>query len=397
MEGLGFDRRRLAQLRGAMNTYVDRAEVPGLVWLVARGRTVETGAAGLLDLESGSPAQVDSIFRISSMTKPVTAAAAMILVDEGRLRLDDPIDRLLPELADRRVLVGPGWSLSDTVPAARPISVRDLLTFRMGLGADLSTGRPQPSMIRAAELGLGVGPPAPARVPDPDEYLRRLATLPLEHQPGARWLCHTGADVLGVLIARASNRSFQQVLDETVFGPLGMTDTGFSVPADKLTRFGPSYARTPSGDRAVYDRTDGQWACPPAFEGGGAGLVSTATDFLAFAHMLRHRGANRGNRVLTADSVNAMTTNQLTPAQLAKGPDPSGARGWGLGLAVQLTRDRTARTPGAYGWDGGMGTTWTNDPAEDLTALLMTNQLWTSPEPPPIAHQFLAGAYAALA
>jgi CubicO group peptidase (beta-lactamase class C family) len=381
-----------------MAAHVERGAVPGLVWLLARGGDVQAGVAGTLDVDSGVALSRDSIFRISSMTKPVTAVAALILLQECRLRLDDPVEDLLPELADRQVLAKPGGPLDDTVPALRPITLRDLLTFRLGLGADFTGAHPQPSMTRAAELGLGAGPPAPSQTPEPEEYMRRLGTLPLEYQPGERWLYHTGSDILGVLIARASGQPFDTFLAERVFAPLGMTDTGFAVPPADLGRFGPSYWTDPAtGERGTYDPTDGQWSTLPAFPGGGAGLVSTADDFLAFAEMLRAGGTYRGVRLLSRGSVAAMTVNHLTPQQIAaSGPDRSGALGWGFGTAIQLRRTGPTRSVGSYGWDGGMGTTWSNDPAEDLTAILMTNQMWTSPVPPPVAQDFLTCCYTVL-
>ena len=201
------------------------------------------------------------------------------------LRLDDPVDAFLPELADRRVLRDPAGPLDDTVPAARPISVRDVLTFRLGLGMDMEHwDRPQPVLERAAELGLGAGPPAPQQAPATEEWIRRLGSLPLSYQPGERWLYHVGADVAGVLVERAAGRPFPDVLRERIFEPLGMTDTAFHVPPAKLDRFGPLTAVDPaSGALGTYDPADGQWSTPPAFPGGGAGLVSTVDDYLAFA------------------------------------------------------------------------------------------------------------------
>jgi CubicO group peptidase (beta-lactamase class C family) len=380
-------------MQSVLEGHVTRGAVPGLVWLIARGDDVRAGALGVRDVETRAPMTRDTLFRISSMTKPVTAVAALILLEECRLRLDDPVDELLPELADRRVLAVPGGSLDATVPAARPVTVRDLLTSRLGLGMDFS-GAPQPSMARLSASGLNAGPPAPARNPGPDGYLKLLGSVPLEHQPGERWMYHTSYDVLGALVGRASGTSYDAFLTERLLTPLGMRDTGFAVPNENLARFGPSYATDPgSGVRALFDPSHGQWATPPAFPGGGDGLVSTADDFLRFAEILR-RG---GRPLLSRASVAAMTVDHLTPQQhAAAGPDQDGALGWGFGVGVQLRRTGLTRSPGSYGWDGGMGTTWCNDPAEDLIAILMTNQMWTSPNPPPVARDFLTCAYTAL-
>jgi CubicO group peptidase (beta-lactamase class C family) len=399
----------LARLEDVMAGHVARGDVPGLVWLVARRGEVHSGVAGTMGVAGADPAAAvpgdatplaaDAIFRISSTTKPITAVAALILAEEGKLRLHEPVDRLLPELADRQVLATPGGPLDDTVPARRPITVHDLLTFRLGLGADFTLSVPQPVMAAMGELELGVGPPAPAGPPEPDEWMRRLGTLPLERQPGERWMYHTGADVLGVLVARAAGQPFATFLAERIFEPLGMTDTGFSVPADQLHRLTWCYGIDfGTGERQVYDPPDGQWSRPPAFPGGGAGLVSTLADLQAFAAMLLAGGTHGGQRILSRPAVEALRTNQLTPEQLATAsPDPSGAVGWGLGLGVQLRRTGIARSVGSYGWDGGLGTTWTNDPAEDLTVILLANQAWTSPALPPVSQDFLTCAYAAIA
>jgi CubicO group peptidase (beta-lactamase class C family) len=327
------------------------------------------------------------------MTKPITAVATMILLEECVLRLDEPVERFLPELADRRVVRRIDGPVDDTVPAERPITVRDLLTFRMGFGGYFG---PCPVNELAAPLQLSVGPPQPSLPPEPDEWMRRFSTLPLMFQPGERWLYHTGADVLGVLIARASGQPFEAFLRERIFEPLGMTDTGFSVPADAIRRFATSYSTDPqTGVLQLYDEPDGQWSTPPAFPSGGAGLVSTATDFLAFAEMLL-RG---GGPLVSRPSVETMTSDQLTPEQKAVSgffPDDFDARGWGFCVGIVTRREHPAAPVGQYGWDGGLGTIWRNDPSEQMVTILLTNAAWTSPRPPGIAMDFLTAAYASI-
>src|SRR5262245_45441068 len=348
----GLDAGRLGRLHDVMSGYVERDALGGVAWLAARDDDVEVGSGGALTRGEPAPIARDSIFRIASMSKPVTAVAALILLEECRLRLDDPVDDLLPELADRRVLARPGAPLDDTVPAARPITTRDLLTFRFGLGLDVAATRPQTPLARMAELELGQGPPAPSVPPAPDEWVRRLATLPLEYQPGERWLYHTSADLLGVLVARASGQSFDAFLRERIFDPLGMHDTGFSVASEVRDRFGPCFTVDERGERQVYDPADGAWSRPPAFPSGGHGLVSTVDDFAVFADMLRAGGAYGGERVLSRPSVAAMTTNHLTDGQLATAaPDPSGAIGWGYGVGVVVRRTGPTDSVGSYGWD----------------------------------------------
>ena len=394
----GFDPGRLNRLEAVMAGYAERLEVPGLGWLVARRGEVKTGVAGSLAVGGTTPVARDSIFRISSMTKPVTAVAALILVEECVLRLDDPVDRFLPELADRRVVATPGGPLDDTVPAARPITLRDLLTFRMGIGYDFSAMHAQPVLAAMAQLDLGVGPPAPGGVPEPDEWIRRFGTLPLMHQPGERWLYNTSSDVLGVLVARASGQALEQFLRERIFDPLGMRDTGFFVAAGAQARFTHAYSTNPSTSaRELYDAPHGQWSRRPAFPSGAGGLVSTLDDYRAFAEMLRAGGALNGRRILSRPSLETMTSDQLTPEQRAvSGVDAVGAAGWGFGVAVQVRSTGPTAPVGRYGWEGGLGSSWANDPREDLVGIVLTNQARTTSSPPPIADDFWTCAYAAI-
>ena len=387
----------LARLEAVMARHVELDSAEGLAWLVARHGEVHAGAAGVLERSGDAPVARDSIFRVSSMTKPVTAVAALTLVEECRLRLDDPVAEWLPELADPRVLADPTGPVDDTVPAHRPITVRDVLTFRMGTGMDFAGPWPQTVLTAGAEAGLGAGPPAPAELPDPDEWMRRFAAIPLARQPGERWLYHTSAQVLGVLVARAAGKPLDEVMAERIFEPLGMADTGFSVPPASIARFGACHTVDPdTGDVTVYDPADGQWASPPAFPGGGDGLVSTVDDWLAFADMLRSGGTGGGRRLLSRPTVEAMTTNQLTPEQLATGPDPAGTQGWGLGTGVLLARAGTTHAVGSYGWEGGLGSTWANDPVEDVIGVLLTTRTWSSPQPGAVTRDFWTATYAAL-
>ena len=222
----GFDKERLERLRAVMTGHAEKDRVGGAVWLAARRRHPRRHGRHP-DPRRTRTDRRDSVFRIASMTKPIVSVAALLLVEDCLLRLEDPVDDLLPELADRRVLVdGRGPIGGDTVPAHRPITVHDVLTFRLGLGMDLEAPWPQPLLTAMDELELGAGPPAPAVPPPPDEWMRRLSTLPLLYQPGERWLYNTGADVLGVLIARAAGQPLDEFLHGRVFEPLGMVDTG---------------------------------------------------------------------------------------------------------------------------------------------------------------------------
>ncbi len=401
MSSGGFSKARLGRLRDVLAGYVERSEIPGLVALISRHGEVHVETLGTPAMGSGSPLQRDAIFRISSMSKPITAAAAMILVEECKLRLDEPVDALLPELADRRVLKQMDGPLDDTVPANRPITVRDLLTFRLGMGLVMAMPGTYPIQRAMDEQRLGQGAPSPATPPDPDEWMRRLGTLPLLHQPGERWMYNTGSDVLSVLIARASGQPLETFLRERLFEPLGMKDTSFSVPADKLDRLVTGYSTNfATGALAVYDEPkSGQWSRPPAFPSGAGGLVSTIDDYLAFGQMLLRQGKHAGQRILSRPAVEVMTTDHLTPEQKAVSglvPGFFESHGWGFGVSVVTRRTDLAQSVGTFGWDGGLGTSWYTDPKEDLVTLLMTQRAWASPNPPNVCRDFWTLVYQAI-
>jgi CubicO group peptidase (beta-lactamase class C family) len=385
--GEGLTAAGLARLHAVAQQHVDDQRLPGLVALVARGGQVHVEALGQLAV-GGAPVARDSLFRIASTTKPITAAATLTLVDQGVIALDEPVDRLLPELSGRQVLRRMDGPLDDTTPALRAITVRDLLTFTFGFGAAVEmflAGAPWPVMEAADALRLGtLGPPDPATQPDPDTWIAGLGTLPLLAQPGERWLYNTGASVLGVLIARASGLSYPEFLRSRIFEPLGMRDTAFFTT--DTGRLATSYCGTPDG-LVVWDPPEGAWSRPPAFADGAAGLVSTADDLLAFARMLL-RG---GEPLLSADSVGAMTSDQLTPQQKARGglgPDFFTGRSWGFCQAVLAN--------GSYGWDGGLGTSWLVDPARDLVVIALTQRMFEGGQTPQAHEDIRAAAYAAL-
>lgn len=260
----GFSQTRLADMTTALRGHVERGELPGLVALVARGDAVHVAALGTQGLTSSSPPmRRDTLFRVASMAKPVTAAATLMLVEEGKLALDGAVDRWLPELADRRVLRAPDSPLEDTVPEKRAITVRDLLTLRWGLGAVMAPPGTYPIQEAIHEARVSAG--FHAITDPPDEYMRRMGTLPLIHQPGERWMYHTGYEVLGVLVARASGMRFDDFLRERLFVPLAMKDTSFSVPAEKRGRLCTAYARDPGTGRleAWDEPANSFWSRPP--------------------------------------------------------------------------------------------------------------------------------------
>ncbi|HMD22349.1 MAG TPA: serine hydrolase domain-containing protein [Alloacidobacterium sp.] len=395
----GLSQKGLTRMNGIMAGYVDSGEIPGLVTLVSRRGQVEVSTAGLEKLGENNAVQRDTIFRIASMTKPITAAATMILIEECALRLDEPVDRLLPELANRRVLKRPDGRLDDTVPAKRSITVRDLLTFRMGFGL-MFTPPDAPILKAANELQIGMGAPMPASMPAPDEWIRRLGTLPLMHQPGEMWMYNTPADVLGVLISRASGQPFDVFMRERIFGPLGMKDTDFSVPQAKINRLATSYWFSPqSAKLEVFDEADGgQWSHPPAFPSGSGGLVSTVDDYAAFSDMMLN-SRRGGERILSQRSIELMRTDQLTPEQKAiSGLTPGyfDTHGWGFCMSVITKRTDISGNVGSFGWNGGLGTSWYADPKDGLTTILLTQRAWSSSNPPNVCLDFWTSAALAI-
>lgn len=393
----GLSKRRLGQLRARLDAGLERGDLPGFVALIHRHGQSHVMVGGTLALGGKERMQRDTIFRIASLTKPMLAAVAMILVEQGRLRLDDPVEDLLPELADRRVLKSVESLLDDTVPANRPITLRDLLTFRLGLGAVMAFPARHP--IQKAMEAAGVAPSPFGPTLTADQYMARLGELPLVHQPGERWLYHTGSDVLGILLARTADRPLADVLQERLFGPLGMKDTGFCVPADKLARLACAYRHDAAagGLVCIDEGREGRWSQPPVFESGGGGLVSTADDCLAFWRMMLDKGRHGAERLLARPTVEMMTTDQLLPSQKEGAELFFGdTRSWGLGLAVTLRRTDPWETPGRFGWDGGLGTSAYADPQEGLIGVLLTQRMMNSPRPPRIFTDFWSGAYQAI-
>jgi CubicO group peptidase (beta-lactamase class C family) len=366
----------LERLHEAMAARVARGELPGMVTLVAHGDVVNVDAIGVMAFGSSEPMRRDTIFRITSMTKPILAAATMMLVEDGALALDEPVDRLIPELADRKVLTRIDGPLDDTVPARRRITVEDLLTFRMGHGliVEPTFDPPYPIVVAARELELVMGPPEPRTPHSPDEWIKRFATLPLMYQPGERWQYNTGSLVLSVLVARASGTPLADFFKARIFEPLGMKDTGFSMAAKETGRLPSQYMTNFQTGRMELQTITGPtlWTAPPVFPSGAAGLLSTIDDYLAFARLLLNQGIRGNRRLLSATSVELMTANHLTPEQMAGGGPILAGQGWGLGMSVVTAPDEVSSVPGRYGWNGGYGTFWFNDPTTSLVAIAMT-------------------------
>ena len=286
----GLSVERLQRIGAKLQEYIDAGRLPGAVALVHRhGQVVDVQAVGWQDRGQQVPIRRDTIFRLASMTKPITAVAAMILVDEGELSLQDPVDRWLPELSDRRVLFDPGGPLDQTKPSPRPITVRDVLMYRMGLGMN-AAGPSAPIMEAQGALRAGN--------PTSDEWITRLGALPLAAAPGDRFIYNTPSMVLGVLVERVSDRPFATFLQERIFDPLGMKDTGFWVPPEKRERLAASYTYDDATGKLQMSRGGGAFLAdtPPVFPSASGGLVSTADDYLTFARMLLQGGEVDGVR-----------------------------------------------------------------------------------------------------
>jgi CubicO group peptidase (beta-lactamase class C family) len=391
---------RVADLRTAMTGYIERGDIPGIVTLVGCGDEIHVDAIGTKAIDGREPMRRNTIFRIASITKPVAAAATMILVDDGKLRLDDAVERWLPELANREVLSRIDAPLDDTVPAKRSITVRDLLTSTFGFGSVMA--RPGTyfiqQLIRDGRLG-GDGPPHPSLTPGTNEWMRRLGALPLMYQPGERWLYNTSCDLLGVLVARVSGKTFEAFLRDRLFDPLGMKDTAFSVPALKLDRLPDMYQFNHDTKKLhVFDSVqNSEYSRPPAFESGAGGLVSTVDDYYAFCRMMLNKGTWGRERILSRVSIEAMTVDQLMPEQ-KQGADIFFGRhsSWGYGMAVNIHRENPWNVPGRFGWDGGFGTSAYSDPKNDFIGILMTQRLMDSSDPPSVFDDFWTHAYRSL-
>ncbi|WP_405985654.1 serine hydrolase domain-containing protein [Streptomyces sp. NBC_00872] len=377
----------MSELRDVLDKHISNGPVPGAVALVARGDRVEVQEAGSVDIEGTAPMARDTIFRIASITKPVIAAAVMMLIEDGRIALDDPVAPWLPELAEPYVVRTPGSPVDDVVRAGRRITVADLLSARAGYGFPADFSLPALAPLFS---DLKQGAPQPQQVAPPDAWMAELSRIPLLHQPGEGWLYNTTSDIQGVLIARASGRPLSEFLAERIFEPLGMTDTGFHVPPAKLDRFTSFYrpADDPAGGPVLVDAPDGQWSSPPAFPSGAGGLVSTVDDWLAFGRMLLAGGSVAGRRYLTPESVGLMTTDHLTPAQRDAGKVFLEGQGWGFGGSVDIEPVDPWNVRGRYGWVGGTGTTAHIVPSTGTVAVLLSQLAMSSPTPPDLMRDF---------
>lgn len=354
----------MTDLNEVLSAHLRAGTLPGAVGIVARGDDVEVAVTGALAF-GGPPMARDSIFRIASITKPITAAAVMTLVDEGRLALDAPVREWLPELASPVVVRTPDAPVEDVVPAARPITVFDLLSGQAGWGFASDFSLPA---VRALATVQRDGR-EPQSFPPTDEWLAALSRVPLLCQPGESWLYDTCSALQGALVARVSGEPLPDFVATRVLEPLGMTDSGYVVPPSARDRFTTYYRE----DLTIADGPDGQWSTMPAFPLGSGGMVGTADDWLAFGRMLLAGGlAPGGRRVLSAESVRLMTTDHTTSAQRTIGALFLDGQGWGFGGGVDIARREPWHVPGRYGWVGGTGTTAYVVPSTGTVAILFS-------------------------
>ncbi|WP_433721156.1 serine hydrolase domain-containing protein [Actinoplanes sp. CA-051413] len=371
-------------IEAALRPHVDSGELAGAVAVSAGGTDTdaEVVCLGVRDLATGAPMTRDTLFRIASLVKPMAAVVALTLVEDGTLRLDEPVDRWLPELAGRPVLRSLDAALDDVVPQDRPITVRHVLTYTHGYGVVMAPPGSFPIQQRIAELALGPGPD-----PEPfsrDEWMARLGTLPMLHQPGEGWSYHGGGEILGILLQRATGQDLETLLRTRLFAPLGMTDTSYGVTA--ADRLAQTYRPAGPGLLEVRDEPAGRWS-PPLRVSGATGLISTVDDCLAFGRML----LDGGGAVLSKESVAQLTTDQLTPVEKAGAlwlPGFWDGWGWGFGGAVATGREVPGPAAGSYGWTGGLGTAAYTDLAGGRVNVLLTQREMTSPVPEPYADAF---------
>jgi len=364
----GFSPEGLKAVTAALQAALDRGEVGGIVTLLFRhGEVAQVDAVGWQDKASKTPMARDSIFRIASMTKPITSVAALILLDEGKFELDDPVDRWLPELANPMVLRDPTAALDSGYPSPRPIRVIDLLTHRSGIVTPRTRPGPLLDALTEADANNSVGY---------DQWLEWIGALPLAHEPGTTFNYGNSVDVLGILVERVSGMRFPDFLRERIFEPLGMNDTAFWIPPEKRPRAAhlQSLGRVPESWIPAPTEI-------PGFPSAAGGLYSTVDDYLKFARMLLGGGKLGEVRILERSTVDRMTTNHLTLEQ-RKGLPFGGANGYwkgqGFGLGVAIKDDPTVDTPelgiasvGAFGWPGVFGTWWEADPEKDMILIFM--------------------------
>jgi len=368
---VGLSAEKIEAIDAAMQSYVDKEKLAGIVVLIAReGKIAHAGVYGQMDRENDKEMKRDAIFRIYSMSKPITSAALMTLYDEGRFQLDDPVSKYLPELGDLKVYAGKKDGEVQLEPIERPITIRDLMRHTAGLAYGIFPASAVDAMYRDAKVL--------DRSQTLDEMLEKLSKLPLAAQPGAKWMYSISVDVQGKLIEKLSGKPLDEFLEERIFTPLKMADTAFYVPSEKLARMTVNYGPGSGDDKLkpIDPAATSQFATKPAFLSGGGGLVSTADDYVRFCQMMLDGGEFNGARILKPETTAMMVENQL-PEKLVPitlGPLPMANMGFGLGFSVRVSlgKNDPAGSLGAYGWGGAASTQFFIAPREKLVCVAMT-------------------------
>lgn len=383
-EEVGLSSDRLERVDGWMRRLVEDGKLPGVqVMVMRRGGIAFSREHGQADIRRGKPMAPDTIVRIYSMTKPLASVAAMMLYEQGRFQLDDPIARVLPCFKDMRVAAGGMWGKIDTVPAEREITFRDLLTHTSGL----TYGFLQSTLIDGLYRDRGIDfQTSPLSLGD---LVEQAAALPLLAQPGTEWNYSIATDVLGHLVAVLSGMPFGDFLRERVIGPLGMVDTDFHIAQDKIGRFASNYTRGPDGrPKLIDDAVEGPYATPRLIASGGGGLVGTAADYMRFCRFMLNKGELDGVRLLSRKTVELMTMNHLGGDMASMGQprfseSPYFGIGFGLGFSIMLdpAKAQILGTPGEYAWGGAASTAFWCDPEEDMAVVLLTQLMPSSTYP----------------
>ena len=361
-EEVGMSSERLAKVKSTVQKMVDDRKIAGAITMVARrGKIVHCETYGLQDTDENKPVAHDTIMRFYSMSKPITTVAAMVLYDEGRLALDDPVEKHIPELKGLKV-----YDAAQPVEPDRKVTIRDLMRHTSGLTYGIFGNSPVDQIYKQKQI-LGSR--------DLQSMVEKLGRIPLMHPPGTRWHYSVSTDVLGCLVEKVSGRKLDVFFQERIFGPLDMKDTAFFVPKTKVDRFSSCYSPGPEGLKVTEAFNASRYLMPPSFLSGGGGLVSTARDYLRFCQMLINKGELFGSRVLKAETVDMMTKNQL-PAKVHWG----GKNGFGLGFSVQIQDGGSNAHVGEYGWGGAASTHFWISPKDDLVVVALSQLMPFSPQ-----------------
>ncbi len=401
-EIVGMSSERLARIKPLLQRYVDEGKVAGIQTLIARkGKIVHFEQVGKLDLDTHSALREDSLFRIYSMTKPITTTAAMILYEEGKLQLDDPVEKYLPAFKNKKVLVD-----GELIDATHAITIRELMSHTAGLTYGIFGNSVIDQKYRVAMFGEGhqfsfnnttINADA-SKIKTLDDLVSAIGPIPLQYQPGTQWVYSLSVDILGAVVEKVSGQSLDVFMLERLFKPLKMNDTFFEVPKEKLQRFGTLQAKDAGGKLMVIDRPKtSDFANNVTFFSGGGGLVSSAMDYLRYSQMMLNGGELDGIRILSPTTIDLMTRDQLTQsARLGYDPRPGimgdVSFGLGFGLAVKAPRVRSG-SKGSYRWAGIAGTDFWIDPKEDLTAMILVQMMGY---PPALRNEFKTLVYQAI-